>query len=473
MNLADSTITRFFSVIIALIGPALQYWSSLKARLYRARMNELAVKKLGRPFAAVIKWPNRVAVTVLVIVIVLSVIALLGGILTTSSDPQTLQRQRDSAWLSIPLKLFEWSLWICLSYVVLAVFVQLNLLPRLMLLLTARSSYRPGWINALRYLREDETLGPVNTDTTACEAVANSIFNAMSKGEFEYDEDRAFKPTDLSTDELANYLLIANGIESKIHDLSQGGAGINFRTLYDTLASVAKNKARPFHPDSILAASPLGFYSWLRTLATNSTYLPDEPTISLDVGKLVATIAAKHKASARSLATTWFSRKPSLARAMKRLNRLPLLSGSEHEAMRVQFLKLAVNMNVWTGVNPGPFVYPFSRGIAVLLLNLRCLIARPADKSLVIDDGFRRLVAWTESVIVARLEELIHSLNDEPTKQLCQRAFDCEPSQVRSWQLAYEIDYFLWSQSRKPGRGWFGEDATKPWGIEGTTLVRS
>jgi hypothetical protein len=140
--------------------------------------------------------------------------------------------------------------------------------------------------------------------------------------------------------------------------------------------------------------------------------------------------------------------------------------------MRDLFLKLAVRWQIWPSAAPGPFTFGFNRGIAALLLNLRCITVRREDEALDIDEDVRRLAAGTEMQIVNQLKVFIDSGSDERTTELCKSRFGSTPSAVPLWRLSDEVDYFLFNQARRADGGSFGDAAVKPWRIDGNSFAR-
>lgn len=465
--MTDSVIARFLGAAVAVIAPALQLWDALKKRLIKAHNDEAAVGNLGRPYLWALKIPIGLSVIALLAIVLLALSAIVGGILIsnagTAAQLQALQQSR-WAWVTT---LFEGALWIAFAYLVLAVVVYFDVPLRFALLVTNFWRYQPGWISARRMLTDT---GPLNVDPNACEAVANKIFRAMADGTFQYDQHRAAVPQGLNKEELANCLLVACTIESKLHDLKRK---VPFGKLYSSVAAFGTRDGRPLAPASLRSSDAAQIYAQLQaTDDPADSVFPDEQSIGPAVQRVLERLRSKFDASAFELACARLSRAASLARVHRRLGAFEPFQHEHHEGMRVLFVKLAVRWQIWPDANPGPFSYAFNSGISILLMNLGCVTPRVDEKSINIDSDFRRLVAWTEMQIVNRVSLFIRSQADQRTTDMCTARFGCPPSTVKDWQVADEVDYFLFSQGRTNDGGFLGQDAMEPWQIEKNTLVR-
>jgi hypothetical protein len=143
--------------------------------------------------------------------------------------------------------------------------------------------------------------------------------------------------------------------------------------------------------------------------------------------------------------------------------------------MRAEVIKLGIEWKVWPAIQPGPFIYPFSKHIARLLINFDCLQTRPDVKTIPCDDEFIRLSAWTLDRIVDEFLTILTPTTDNRIVSYCQNRFGCLPSDVQRWSICRETDYLLWVQSQvqDPEDGIFGAQATTPWKIEGNSLAKS
>jgi hypothetical protein len=468
-RMLDTLFARFFSAVLTVVVPAAQLWDALKKRLRRLSRDEVAVGPLGRPYFWAFKLPSYVIVSSLIVVVILAFTAFMGGLMVSAAggDTKAYDSLHQSKW-KIPVVLFEHALWILGAYLLVAVLFYFEVPYRLALFLTRSSRYKPGWISARRALREN---GPVNIDSNACTAAANAIFQAMAQGSLTYEDDRASKPNDLETEELANCLLIGCTIESQLHDLKKS---VKFAPLYATVASIGKQQTRPLSSKSINATDKNTFYAQLRSLQPNgSEVLPDDQSIHSAVNGVIHQLARSYKSSGSRLANSWVAlRGPSLLRAEARLQAFAPFAGDGHKGMRELFLKLAVRWGIWPEAETGPFTFVFSRRISTLLLNLGCVTVPQDDKTLDIDEDMTRLVPEAEMEIVNRFKDFIRSGSDITINELCQSRFGCAPSSVPRWRISDEVDYFLWTQSRKEDGGCFGPKAVKPWYIADNSFVR-
>jgi hypothetical protein len=441
-----------------------QVWATLLKRSNWISRAQATVNGLGRLFAVLDKLPLGISYALLVGIFLLSLLALVGGALVVSSSPHVPKLLQG---------LFDNSIWLMLAFVALAVAVHLNGLPRLFLWASRAAglfwpdlTYHPGWINASRHVRQEDDAVPMSTDQEKCRRVANDVIKAWAIDKVQYDQHRATKPVGFSDDELANFLVIANGIESAIHDLPVGQQ-VAFGPLYKELG---KAGSELYRPETLVACRNQGpsLYSRLREKIPD---LPDEPTIDATVTALVKYLVSKYSGRALLLARGWVPIGYYVGLLDRRLRRVP---GFVHsQAMRAEVIKLGIEMNVWSGVKPGPFVYPFTEAIARLLLNLGCIRTRPDVKAVPCDDDFIRLNAWAMKRITDEVESVFRNTSDERIVAFCQDRFAVQPQSVARWALAREVDFFLWVQARDAGGGVFGASATSTWQVTDKNLVRS
>jgi len=464
----DNLYTRFASAILTVIVPAAQLWDSSKKRLLRARKDELAVGDLGPSYWLGLKLPSILTAVGLVTIVFLALVAMVGGIAVSVTPDKQYAALHQTYW-NIPVTLFEHALFILIGYLVLAVFVALDVPQRVALLLTLGRRYQPGWISAHRVLTED---GPLNIDLSACRAASNTVFAAMADGTVQYEQDRAAAPQGLRPDEIANCLLVASSIESECHDLQKHIAQL--AAIYSAVTTIAAGETRPLSPKSIAASNANTFYARIRLLEPAAAgVLPDDQSIHIAVNEVVRLLSRKYRSSALRLAYVWVPLfGSSLVRVEKRLRAFPSFAGDQHKSMRQLFLKLAVRWQIWRSVATGPFIFGFSKGIATQLLNLRCITVRREDVALANDEDIQHLIAEAELQIVNQLELFIDSGSDKRTTDLCASRFGCAPSAVPLWRLSDEVDYFLFSQGRKADGGAFGTAGVTPWHIDGNSFVR-
>ncbi|HEY7330340.1 MAG TPA: hypothetical protein VH592_22060 [Gemmataceae bacterium] len=466
---------KFIALLVPIAGSVIQVWATLLKRSNWIRRAQVSVSGMGWPFFLLDRLPLLLAYVLLLSIFCGSILGLMGGGLIVTAPA----REPPPFLISLveySKQVFDYAFWLMLAYLFLAVLIYINALPKLLLaasyLLTPfwqGLTFHPGWINASRHaMREDEAV-PINTNTRTCRSVANDIIDAWANaGQTAYEQHRATKPAGFSSDELANFLLVANAIESAIHDLKISRQ-VQFGALYDEMGRVGSSL---FAPTTLRECSQPGqsLYGKLREKVPS---LPDQPLIHETVTKLVRRLVSRYSGRAFQLAKGFLPIGYDAGLLERRLRRLPGFANSQ--AMRAQVVKLGVEMEVWYGMDPGPFIYPFTLRIARFLLNLDCLRTQADVKTLPCDDDFIRLTAWTMDRIVDAAEGLLTTTADARLKQFCQSAFNAEPREVPRWALCRELDYFLWVQTRDNNTegGIFGERATKPWKIEGNSFTKS
>jgi hypothetical protein len=494
--MVPDVVWKFLGSIVPLLGAAIQLWTSLIQRLRMFRRIRWSIGNLGFTFAVICKCPVYLANTLLIAVVVLALASLGIGVVLNTLDAATVRNlEQRTAW-HILVGLFNKSLYILLAYFVLAVVVHFDLIARALLAVFWTIGrfrpilrFKPGYINATWRVIHGEDAPCANINTVMCELVASYAIRTMATNAPELHADRAIHPVGLGADELANMLLVGNVIEGVIHDLPSDAKppGLQWRSFYATLGEAALDASRPFSPESILAAParPESFGTRLVDLTRGKDgAVPDEPAIIFATNEIVAAIAARYRGRGSRLAYAAFRRRPSLALAKRRLQDLPRMSGRRAHPMDVPFLKLAVDAGVWPGIDPGPFIYPFSRGLALFLLNTQCIVVASWIEELPFDEEFQRLVAATEDVIVHAVARFVQGARDERINAWAREAFAVEPPMIQMWPLAREVDYFLWQQSRRKD-GWkLSRNVDVPatetlngtedpaWRIDGNRIVR-
>ena len=462
---------NFIYALGPLVMSAVQFYETMRKRIRWTRTTENLLGALGYPYRQIEVVPQKIFRGLLLAIIVIALTALIEGALE-ATDNTSLPRLRE-------LGLFEQSIWIFVAWILLAVVVHFNLVSKLQLhryKQKSENTYLPGWINAAWHIEDGENAKPVNLDATACERVANNLVMALRNGQ-DFSGDRALRPAGLPADELANAWLFGCIIEGKLYDLQQGPP--SWKAFYDALGQIALRPERPFAPQYLKTFKQNhpneAFYNHLRSLAPPAQ-LPDNVTVSNTVENTLNRLCEAYDGSARNIACRDANAAPSIVRADQHAATFPRLDGPTNAPMRAQFLKLAVGMDVWPGIEPGPFVFPFSKGVARMLFNLGCLRTTPAIKSLVIDDKQKHLVAYTESEIVHQVKTLFEGAPDAAITAYCQNTFGCLPGEVPLWHLSYEIDYILWHLARTKNLSVaaqvFETDVTEPWSLDGNALNR-
>jgi hypothetical protein len=466
---------KIIPLLVPIAGSVIQAWTTLLKRSNWTRNAQTSLNGMGWPFFLFDRLPLCLSYFFLFSVFGISILGLIGGglIIDPLKEPPS---QLLSPLIEFSKQIFHNSIWLVIAYVILAVSIQINAFPKLFLVASYLVSpffksltFHPGWINASWHAFREDDATPVNTIRSSCESVANDVVQAWaSRGQADYEQHRATKPLGFSKEELANFLLVSNAIESAIHQLPQSEQ-VQFGALYDRLGSV---DASLFAPATLRDCNRSGqsLYAKLREQIPD---LPDRPLIGATITNLVRNLASRYWGRAYSLAQGWLFTGFDVGNLDLRLRRTPGFTNSQ--AMRAQVIKLAVDMDVWEGMDAGPFIYPFSKKLSQFLLNLDCIRTSPSVRSIGIDDSFIRLSAWTVDRIVDAVDRLLKTTTDTRLVQFCKTAFASDPKAVPRWVLSREVDYFLWAQSRDvvTEGGIFGERAAKPWLIEGESFIKS
>jgi hypothetical protein len=466
METAD--IFRFLGSIVPLITSILQFFTELRKRDKWTREAQAELGKLGWTYWFIDVFPNIIFKLLLGVIILASLTSIIEGAYKVSTQG-SLSKLSDF--------FFRNSLWIAAIWFIIAVVIYFNIVPWLLLKLAAvfpGMSYKPGWINAKWHIESAEDAKPVNVSEQGYKAVANNLVKALDKAEI-FSGDRAMRPEGVTDEEIANLFLFGCIIEGTIYDLN---FTLNWNNFYDALGRAALTTERPFSPESIKKFSSENRSFYRRLIDLCQPYeLPDEPSIAATVKDALERLSNEHDGSARSFAFSyWRKSSPSIKTALRRAKKIPRLDGTEHESMRTQFLKLAVGNGVWEGIDPGPFVFPFSSRIAEMFFNRRCLITSSHVKAVALVKDTERLVAYTEKLIVDEVQQLLNNLSDVEISKTCQSLFNCKPDEIPIWKLSYEVDYLLWYLARHPviseevliQRG----AADTSWKLEGNSIVR-
>jgi hypothetical protein len=464
---------KFLPLLFPLAGSVIQVWSTLQKRSNWIRRAEHSVTPIGGPFFLLDRVPLYLSYLLLVLMFACSILGLVGGGLIITASPELPALLKP--FVGYSKQIFNYSIWLAIAYACLAVLIQVNAFPRLLVRgshvlrpFWHEMTFHPGWVDAYWHATQEDEAVPINTIRSACTSVANEVVKAWgNSGQAAYQEHRATKPVGLSSEELANFLLVSNAIESAIHHLPSSPR-VQFGRLYDELG---KAGAIMFAPKTLRECnqSSQSLYAKLRE---NVPGLPLDPLIDTTVTELVRHLALKYWGRAYVMGEGYLGGFDA-SRLERRLRQTP--GFAETQAMRAQVIKLGVEMDIWHGMDPGPFRYPIAKRLARFLLNLDCLRTRPDVKSIPISDEFIRLSAWTMDRIVDAVDHLLQTSKEPKLAEFCQAAFAAGPRTVPRWKLCSEVDYFLWFQTRNTvtDGGIFGASATTPWKIEGDSFTKS
>jgi hypothetical protein len=478
---------------VALIHAALSLWASLRKRVDVVRKTR-NLGDPGRLYIWMYALPLSVATFLLAIVILASFVSLCVGAVISTSAPATMQTFASVRIWPALVSVFEYSIWLAVLYFGIAILIQFRVVSRTLLFLTQLLSpgvrSNKGWINAKLQVEHGDDAVALVPNMEACHLVADAALKMyMQNGD--YGSDRAETPRELSLDEMANVLLIGNAIEGKLHDLNQ--ARISFKDFYALLASAARQESRPFAQTALKAvvANPAAsLYRQLREYEQVSNrdrvtpgLLPDSADVDKTVQSIVGRLVNDYDGNAYNLAVLkiwgkeislpWIGRY-SCSRVYGRLFGFERFNLPGHGAMRRQVVKIGRRWKVWPEIVPTLGEESFSKGIALLYLNLGCIVTFPTTKEIPNDEHFRRLVPSVTLDIAALVQELVQSSNDPRVNAWCQAKFNCDHDKVTRWDLEAEVDYFLWQQSRQGANSVFGEASTASWRIvDGNSFSRT
>lgn len=134
------------------------------------------------------------------------------------------------------------------------------------------------------------------------------------------------------------------------------------------------------------------------------------------------------------------------------------------EANARVFIKVCTRANVWPHFKPGPFRYPYSRTIAVLLMNAECIRWAAKDEEFdEADKNFRRLVAGAEHRIVKRCIQRFRELAPSDRARIIEVRFPGrDVDSVSDFDLADVVDKWLWDHGSSFCRAFAGEQIGNP-----------
>lgn len=466
-------IVKMFASLAPLIPSSINYSSKMKSDRQWRRNAEKEVGNLGFLFFFVNKIPYYFHEVSLGILIFLALVSLSeGALIITNIEYPT--------WLP-NIGIINYAHWILISSLILFVIINYNFLSFFLSWFSALyppNTYNIGWINAKWHLQDRDKAIPINIDHNNCEYVANKLINALIY-ESNYNEDRAPSFIEICEEERANIYLFGCIVENNIHKFKlQYEKG--WRHFYESLGEMANSKQKPFLPQKIKDYSfdNATFFQLLSDNCQNEINLAEYHAIKDDVYKTLNYLRDKHGGSAKSIAYLFPFKKPMIWLAEKRSARIPGLTGPENESIRFQFLKLATGNGVWRSIDPGGFVFAFSRNLSKLLFDLNCLITLSTVKVIPLtnDNELRKLISTTQAYIIDLAHQILVKSDDRKIITMCSNKFGCIPAKVSKWSLSYEINYLLWHIAHKENKArmLFGErfKDKRKWRIENNCLVR-
>ncbi|MBE0657158.1 MAG: hypothetical protein IH602_05680 [Bryobacteraceae bacterium] len=310
----------------------------------------------------------------------------------------------------------------------------------------------PSWYNMIQLFADSPQ--PLFLCKIGVERLSDVVMQKLLAGAYQ-DNNFASAPTQLASDERANVALFGCMIEQEHWD--RGFQRRDWAPFYRALAECREDGQSIFSPDYLRrvhmgTGATRDFYQIIRTAANPALVsaaqpeLPESATVSSDVGEALNVLVDRYSGSAVNLANADLTgRHFNIERAFAEASSFPLLRS---DSMRPQFLKLLVRWDVWPGIQPGRFIYPFSARIAALLLDSGALVTlddsdrltfRTEDQRMIVREGVRRVVANVERLLMS------DSVNGARAYYSALRNEQAHPAE---WELAQRVDYVLWSEAR-------------------------
>ncbi len=304
-----------------------------------------------------------------------------------------------------------------------------------------------GWHNLKQFVIPLQRPKPLFLNKDGIEKLADAVtlrLMSPTAGATNFAE----KPDQLTPDELANTALFGCLIEKEY--TVQQWQQREWAPFYAAIAEARDAGVCIFSPAFLNDhARNIDFYGAVRQ-AVNQQFpegpdLPDSPVVMDHLSKAVAILTKKYKGSATNLAFGRWDKTPSMRRAFRQAQSVPPL---DRASMVPQFLKLAVRWDVWPGIDAGNFIYPFSKNLALLILENRALVTLDkADKFAFRDTGelyaFREAMRRTAKAVEGILSASNRSEHREYVKKLASAGHPIE------WEIAAEVDFALWSWARE------------------------
>jgi hypothetical protein len=379
-------------------GPALVLWGVLGLAVLVGGIAEIANSPVGLPYVTPLF--DEYAFQILAIAILLFVVAALNVL----------------SW--IPISLLGWIPGRCLPL-----------------------KQSPGWYNLRQFSFPLGDPKPLFINPGGISSLADAAISKL-EGDISSDENFAATPVNLSLDERANAALLGCLLE-KEHGIRKWQKP-RWQTFYSAVASAETGGKRLVSPDYLRSQSTnVDFYGVLtrevnNKLPQNEPRVPDSAEARHDLSNAVRILVKKYKGSARNLAFTWWRRHPSLRVAFNRSQAFYPLDAA---SMIPQFLKLAVRWETWSAIQPGNFIYPYARNLALLLFEKHAIVTLPDVKKMAFRDA-GELAVYRETMhrTVIRIRDIL-STSAKPQHHEILARYGTE------WQLAAAVDFALWSYS--------------------------
>lgn len=440
-------IAKLIALTVSLNGSLIQLLNPIRDSLKWRKRGIAEVRSLEWPFELTVTFPTWLQLVLLLIVLVLSVIGLTSGAMTSLSV-------KTPDWM---VSVQERALLLSVCYGFLLPVVHTQALSRFFGLLVRSLAvwqkghwrYVVGVANSEWYLDHKEFLA-MNINVSNCERLAQSIVAKVLRDKH-FEEGPIQRPSPATADELAAYLLFGFIVMGHVEDLWPYDKGPNERCWnYLAWASI-KHKA--FSPDFIARHENGTYYDALRELPDEETAkyllgphpLPDDHLIRRDIRRAVELLGQQCDFYSSKLGT-FTSGKYSEEILLENLKQYPRFQSRTWQRL---FLIQSAQFGLWSEMERGPFPYPFSRGISVLLLNSHSLVEPSTTQLIDPDDAFQQVSISaqqkiTETVIsLAReLDAALGNVGDlVTTAVVANRA-------ASDWQIADRVDQMLYNHVR-------------------------
>ena len=311
------------------------------------------------------------------------------------------------------------------------------------------SRFDHGWINANWHVStsSDESYA-ISINKENANRLANLILNQVAHNIFEY-RDQTPSPN-IPKQDLANYYLLGNAIESRIHQDYRNSRTV-LEDWWSFLDWCSRSEQRPFSPEFIKSIRSDAYFDYLIKLSNR----PEELTIS-DFAENVKfpeiltrnidILKVKFDANALNLANSWMGKK-SMNSLLKNLKKFKRFDDAEYgqNYVRLFFKQTAIRENLWQGMKIKRFLYPYSSGIPIVLLNSEVLNVIPEKTRIEVDVNFKDLVASAVSEVVEELYQTI--LRNPERNSVVQFKSKTRVGEDEN-KLADFVDFWFFSQGR-------------------------
>jgi hypothetical protein len=310
--------------------------------------------------------------------------------------------------------------------------------------------FDPGYINTRWQLDDPEEIMAMNYEPDNCSILGVAIMDLM-KTEHAPPAEQAPVPTGVSSPETANYIFFGCVVEHWVHRLLKDKTKLN--EMWKYLSWAASSSEHAFAPAQV-SAHREGYFEFLRGVGTRVAGAQGELPLLQEVREAVdgaaEWLAAEWRGDATRLATSNIFNQPSPQTLLDNLAAASPFNDSD--GLRRLYLKLSARMKVWPQMDPGPFLYPFYVGIALLLLNGDgVLVSEDVDRiEPYANEGFRSLVASAEDKVARASLNHLKNYHDAPEMQtFSTRVFDCAPEDVNEWGFLDYVDLWLFTHTRR------------------------